>query len=61
MRNDEYKCSLASVKGNFITAFEFELLEGIRENEMNEKWYIDNDIVAVTYVELKSILIAKEK
>ncbi|MGH1434365.1 MAG: hypothetical protein ACRBG0_07895 [Lewinella sp.] len=57
LRNDEYKCSLASVKGNFITAFEFELLEGIRENERNEKWYIDNDIVATAYVELARIFI----
>ncbi|MFK8105206.1 MAG: hypothetical protein AB8G15_22020 [Saprospiraceae bacterium] len=57
LQNENYKYSLASIKGTLMTKFEFEMLQGIEENKLEEKWYIENDIVAKAIVGMETIYI----
>ena len=57
LQNDDFKCSLASIKGELITEFEFELLQGLDKNKATEKWYVDNDIVATAFLDVETIYI----
>ncbi len=57
LQKEDYKSSLASITGEFITPFEFDLLLELKEDKRTEKWYVDNDIIATAVDGMRTVFV----
>lgn len=57
LQKEDYSSSLASINGESITGFKFQLLHAINKKRAGEKWYVDNDIVARAVEGLETIFV----
>jgi len=60
LQREDLSCSLASINGDLITGFKFQLLQVLDKNRANEKWFVDNNIVATALEGIQTIYINSE-
>ncbi len=57
LQKEDLSSSLASISGDLITDFKFQLLQRLDENKAREQWYVEHDIVATAVEGLQTIYI----
>lgn len=57
LQQEDLSSCLASIRGNLITDFKFQLLQGVQDNSPNIDWFNENDIVATAVSGLQTIYV----